>query len=288
LRSLYNLSFCLGVWDRTVETVPINLEGLELAREGGNQYWEQYFIFNLAWTNVDLGHWDAALRQAAVHGGAEPLPHRDRLLRTILPWLLVQRGEVDEARRTLETLAPLALREGLQSRSLEAWARAVVLRAEGREGEALDAAEEILARRPLHGGRHSYVKLAFVEAVEAAFALDDLDRVAELLREWEEHSAERRTPFVEAQELQFAARLAARRGEPEAVGPSLVRATQIFRELSMPFYVAVTLLEHGEWLAGKGCGDDAESLLAEAREIFQRLGARPWFERGVVASARRF
>jgi hypothetical protein len=30
---------------------------------------------------------------------------------------------------------------------------------------------------------------------------------------------------------------------------------------------------------GTGREDEAEPLLAEAREIFERLGARPWLER---------
>jgi predicted ATPase/DNA-binding SARP family transcriptional activator len=275
LRSLYNLSFQLGVWDSAAEQMPINLEGLELARAHGDEYYEKDFIFNLVWLAMDLGDWDAALRQAAIDEEVAPPP----ILLGPLSWLLVQRGELAEARRMLESMAPLALREGLQSRSLEAWSRAVVLRAEGRARDALDAADEILARRHVLGGRHSYVKLAFVEAVEAAFALDDLDRVKELLHEWDLRSSELRTPFVEAHEQRFAARLAAPRGEADAVEPSLLRATATFRELSMPFYVAIALLEHGEWLAEQGCGVDAEPLLAEACETFQRLKARPWLER---------
>jgi hypothetical protein len=49
-------------------------------------------------------------------------------------------------------------------------------------------------------------------------------------------------------------------------------AAEGFRELGLPFWLAVTLLEHGELT-----GD--ESFLAEAREIFERLEARPWLER---------
>jgi tetratricopeptide (TPR) repeat protein len=278
LRSLYNLSFSLGVWDRDVEARRANLEGLELARERRNQFWEHHFIFNLVSEDVILGDWDAALRRAAVsvaHGQAPGVLFGE----VALPWVLVERGKLEEARRILESMAPFAAREGPQSRSLEALARAAVRRGEGRAREALDAAEEVLARRAGLGDRHFYVKFGFVEAVEAAFALDDLDRVAELLREWDEHSAERRTPFVEAQEQLFAARLAACRGEPEPVEPSMVRAATIFRELSQPFYVAVTLLENGEWLAGHGRGGDAKPLLDEAQEIFERLRAAPWLER---------
>ena len=49
-------------------------------------------------------------------------------------------------------------------------------------------------------------------------------------------------------------------------------AAKRFRELGVPFWLAVTLLEHGELT-----GD--ESLLDEAREIFEELEARPWLER---------
>jgi predicted ATPase/DNA-binding SARP family transcriptional activator/tetratricopeptide (TPR) repeat protein len=276
LRALYNLSFEIGVGDRVVESRRINHEGLELARACADQGFEYRFISNLVEEDVWLGDWDAALRVAAEcysqHG-------RNVAVLSPLPWLFVQRGELGEARRTLEKLAPLAARDGLQPRSLEAVARAVVRRAEGRTREALAAAEEVLARRARLGGRHSWVKLAFEEAVEAAFALDDLDRVAELLDEWELRSSEQRTPYVEAHEQRFAARLAARRGEADAVEPSFLRATDIFRELSTPFYVAVALLERGEWLAEQGRGEDAEPLLVEARETFQRLKARPWLER---------
>jgi hypothetical protein len=46
-------------------------------------------------------------------------------------------------------------------------------------------------------------------------------------------------------------------------------AAERFRELGLPFWLGVKLLEHGD-LTG-----DA-SLLSEAREIFGRLEARPW------------
>ena len=50
----------------------------------------------------------------------------------------------------------------------------------------------------------------------------------------------------------------------------------------MPFYLAVTELEHAEWLAGQGRDEEAEPLLVEAHEIFERLEATPWLERLVA------
>jgi hypothetical protein len=49
--------------------------------------------------------------------------------------------------------------------------------------------------------------------------------------------------------------------------------------MGVPFWMAVTLLEYAEWLTGQGRADDATSSLTEAREIFERLEARPWLER---------
>jgi hypothetical protein len=49
-------------------------------------------------------------------------------------------------------------------------------------------------------------------------------------------------------------------------------AARLFRELEIPFSLGVTLLEHAE-LTG------SETTRAEAREIFERLGASPWLER---------
>ncbi len=37
--------------------------------------------------------------------------------------------------------------------------------------------------------------------------------------------------------------------------------------------------EHASWLASTGHDAEAEPLRAEAREIFERLGARAWLEK---------
>jgi len=50
------------------------------------------------------------------------------------------------------------------------------------------------------------------------------------------------------------------------------------------FWLAVTQLEHGEWLVGQGRPSEAEPRLAEAGEIFERLEARPWLERATAVA----
>ena len=75
------------------------------------------------------------------------------------------------------------------------------------------------------------------------------------------------------------ARLDAARGKHERVDERFRAAAALFREFGLVFHLAVTQLEHGEWLAGQSRADEAEPLLAEARETFERLQATPWLER---------
>ena len=57
----------------------------------------------------------------------------------------------------------------------------------------------------------------------------------------------------------------------------LEAAARLFRQLENPLSLAITLLEHAE-LAG------SEASLAEAREIFEQLGAKPWLQRVLEAA----
>jgi hypothetical protein len=77
----------------------------------------------------------------------------------------------------------------------------------------------------------------------------------------------------------FEALLAARAGDDERADEKFRASAEMLREISARFYLAVVLLEHGEWLVETGRPDDAEPLLGEAREIFERLGAAPWLGR---------
>jgi hypothetical protein len=77
--------------------------------------------------------------------------------------------------------------------------------------------------------------------------------------------------------------LAAARGDADAGASGFQTAAASFREYGLTFWLAVTLLEHGEWLVGQMRGDEAQPLLADAREIFGRLEAAPWLERAARA-----
>src|SRR5205823_1318565 len=123
------------------------------------------------------------------------------------------------------------------------------------------------------------VKMGLAEAVESAFGLDDLDKVRELLAIVDDLSAGDTTPFQRAQREQFGARLAAVEGHDDLVESAYKGAAGLFREIGTPFWLGQALLEHGEWLVGKGRDSEAHPMFEEAREVFGRLRAQPWLER---------
>ena len=92
-------------------------------------------------------------------------------------------------------------------------------------------------------------------------------------------------PTVHALIQRFRARLAALEGRDDDVMPSAQAAIDTFQQRQMPFWLAVTRLELGEWLMQRGKRADAEAVLAEARTAFGELGANPWIQRTDAASA---
>jgi exosome complex RNA-binding protein Rrp4 len=49
---------------------------------------------------------------------------------------------------------------------------------------------------------------------------------------------------------------------------------------------ALVDVDHAGWLVDAGRPEEARLLLDEAREVFERIGARPWLERLDAVEAR--
>jgi hypothetical protein len=150
-----------------------------------------------------------------------------------------------------------------------------VARGEGRFEDALRLGLSATEVARTSSETNQSIKLALVEAIEAALALGDRARAEELVTSIEAVPPGLRSPYLSAQALRFRARLAA---SDDLAIESFEAAAKRFRELGVVFWLAVTLLEHGE-LTG-----DA-SFLDEAREIFEQLEATPWLQRLESASA---
>lgn len=271
-RALNNLGVVLESGDRYGEALALGDRGLELAHRVGDRVWEALLVSGFVSSLVMLGRWDEALERPASLEGLAAGEIEVLGLLTPLVFVHCERGDLAGARARLEH--PL-LRdaEDLQVRTGTSIAEARILRAEGRLGEALAAAESALGARRELGITYLMVKLALVEALEAAFELGDVDRVQELLSGIDSLRPGERPPLLEAQAQRFHAKLTG-----DEAGFS--EAAALLRALSLNFYLAVTLLEHGELT-----GD--VSLRAEAREIFEDLRATPWLERVDAVAAKR-
>ena len=280
LRAYYNLADVIGQVDQAHESAELARDGLALARRVGNRYWEWSFL-GFAYPRFALGDWDDVV---AREGG---LPEEDwaqarlafgTLLTAIVP-VRVHRGQLEEAQRSAGLFAELEASADVQEQAQAHFAEATLLLAAGRNAEALRCAELSLETRHAIGISHEAVRESFVVAVDAALALDDVSRAEELLAVVDTLPPGGSSRFLQAHSARFKARLATRRADPEEADRLFMRACGLLRELAFPFYLAVTLLEHGEWLLVQDRHQDAEPLLAEARDIFERLEAKPWLHR---------
>ena len=197
------------------------------------------------------------------------------------------RGQVASIAPLLTAYAALGHSADVQERAGYRAAEAIALQAERRHAEALAAGEEALSALEVLGPGSEVVKQGFTEAVEAALALGDLAKVEALLTVVDRLRPGERPPYLHAQAARFRARLAATRDDPpERAEAGFKAAAGLLRELQMPFWLGVVLLEHTEWLAAQDRPGDAAPLLEEATAIFERLGARPWSERAARLAGR--
>jgi class 3 adenylate cyclase len=282
-RALYNLAYQMTARDDFVAALQIDREAVEHSRKRGDRVGEKMAIGHLIGDCFMLGEWTEA--------GAL-LPELDVVLsdRTNLDRvchgarLLANQGEVDAAFRILAEQEALETSDELQARAGYLVAAATVNRLAGRTEEALTASREALAPEIRLPARHVLGKYALVEGVECALLAQDLDAAADVLGEWDRLRPIDRTPFLAAHRLRLQARLASQRGDDDGFESALVESRGIFHRLSMPFYAALALLELGEWLLAQGRPGEAEPLLDEAGEIFERLQARPWLARAQSAT----
>jgi len=278
LRALNNLSVMLGSSDRHEDSVVTVQRGLDLARRVGNRDWESSFLGFTVGVLTELDRWDEALARAAE---IEELPLTSFTQSFLLIPIRIhsERGDVDRARETFERHAIVGESEAGQDVAHFALAESRLLRALGKPEEALAAADRAVDLRFELGITLYPVKFSVFEALEAAFSLQDHGKAHDLLAILDGLPPGQLTPLLRAEQARFKARLAAHDGDPAVIAADFEVAESIFRTLNMPFRLAVTRLEHADWLAGRQESAEAAPLLADARDTFQRLQALPWLER---------
>jgi predicted ATPase/class 3 adenylate cyclase len=270
-RAYINLVSRVATWDRFREALDVAGEGVELARKVGDGSAESVLGTWHAGILQALGRWDEALVEEALLDVDHPMQE------LYLSFAHLHRGEVAEVRRRLAAAEQAVDWSEVQDRAGFRALEAEVLLAEGRPREALAAAEQALADSAELGNRELAGPVS--AGLEAAFALDEESKVDELLTLLEQLPPGVLTPSLRGFGARFGARRAALKGEVDTAQAGFLAAAEVFRSIETPFELAVVQLEHGEWLMGAGRRDEAQPLLDEAREIFERLRATPWLER---------
>ena len=284
LRAYNNLGSLLSYRDRNEEALQSVEPYLALARRVGDRPWEWGAWGGSIDLLTQLGRWDEALARAedmqAAMSDAGATRAVERIELMPVPLIHVHRGELDQARSVLDLLLT-AFRDSddTQVRAIADSVTGIVREAEGDHASAVDAAQRSFSARTKLGFSHPAARNGFIVGIAAAFALGDLTAVRRYLSVVEEAGPGEAPPAIHAQRARFNARLAELEGRPEAAESGLKEAAGTFREIGMPFWLAVVLLELGELLQSSGRGSEAEPLLFEAREIFGQLQARPWLER---------
>jgi tetratricopeptide (TPR) repeat protein len=279
--ALGNLSDAFFNGDRYAEALEALAEGLAIARRMGLRRGELYGLSETSYALSMAGRWQEAISTY------EQIPS-DRLgvggqLASVLTGIVeifVHRGQLPDAHELFAAFAHLEGSIDVQDRSFFSAARAVLGYAEGRYAEAVEDGVAAVESAGVQGTGNQAVKQGFVWAVEAALALSDHARVEKLLSFVEGLPPGLRPPFLAAHVQRFRARMS-----DDETG--FKAAASAFREYDFPFWLAVARLEHTEWLARHGRSAEAEPLLAEAREIFDRLEATPWIERLEAVSSGR-
>ena len=278
LRAENNLTVVLETMDRFAEACEACERAIAFARRRGDRRWESNMRAGTIIEFFFLGRWDEAL---AIFEEEQPEVATDSARGELLNAARIhcERGAPDRAHAVFQDSEALRDSAASQIRAGYAGIEARLLRAEGNPADALAAAGRALAVRAELAMTDTSIKMGLVEAVEAALALPDLDRADELLGIAESLDPGEVTPFLQAQTSRLRARLDAARGLDDRIDERLRTAGGILREFDLVFYLAVTQLEHAEWLQAQRRVDEAQPLLAEAYETFARLQATPWLER---------
>jgi tetratricopeptide (TPR) repeat protein len=281
MRAYNNLAVTLDAADRIDESYTLGERAIEFARRVGDRGQEVVWLGGSVGILLLVGRWDEALARAQEASELAVTTMAQSSLLDVV-FLHCERGEREAARELLERFAAVGESDNPENRITYAVYEARVLRAEGRLEDAFKSAERALAGRDEIGVNSWGMKLGAVEALEAAIAMRDAAKAEEVLSILDGLRPGELTPLLSGVRARFRGRLAAIVGGDAEHW--FAEAETLYSELGTPFHLAVTQLEHAEWLTGRGEAGDAEPLLRQARETFERLRAKPWLERiGTIA-----
>ena len=286
VRAHFNLADLLCHRDRYREALGHYRSALALTRKIGDRSYERSTLGELAFNLARVGEWDEAVEFAeSIADDEVRSAPTDVLSLLAFGETYVERGQIAQFEKLMSWSTQLVSSDDWQARSCYLACRAGLRRGQGRDAEALaDANEAIKVAFELGGAGHQNFKDGFRVACDSALALKDLARVDELLGVVDGLGPGERPPYLRATALRFRARVADLRRDADGAEPSFIAAEEAFAQIGMPFWLAVTTLEHAEWLIANGRDVEAGPMLSAAVQTFERLKALPWLHRATQSA----
>jgi class 3 adenylate cyclase/tetratricopeptide (TPR) repeat protein len=276
VRAHFNLAAVHIEADRYAEALAEVERGLDFARERGDRGAERQLLSQKALPLARTGRWDESLAVAERLMADNPSDEDSMFVLPVVAGLLAARGDDAGVLRCGDTAAAVEGTGSEDTRACVALTRAIAAQVRGENAETVAAARAVLSQDAL---AMETIEDAYATCVAAALTLGDEALEEELIAHVDGLPPARATAFLRGQRHRLAARLAAARGRSEQADEEERAALALFREMETPFPLAQVLLDRAGRLPG-----EAAPLLAEARGIFERLGAAPWAERAAAGA----
>jgi class 3 adenylate cyclase/tetratricopeptide (TPR) repeat protein len=267
LRALNNRSVHLDYLDPEVAG-GANEAGLALARRLGLRFWMFGFTTGLGYSLFRTGDWDRAERELALGLDEDPEPaDRFALLSNLLLVRSLRGLEVGDLLDEIDAIAAASNDPSLRTQRDDAHAFAAFA-----AGRFVEAAESWLASASVDP---AYLPTARLLAAHASAAAGNVAAVRDDLVAID--ASRLRGPLVHAQRSTILGLIAALEGDPSAAVEQQREALVAWRRIGFPLDEALTSLTLVTVL-----GPDDPTIRAnalEARQILERLRARPLIER---------
>ena len=262
----------------------------ESGRQLGDRFYLPTAIANLVAALLFTGDWAEArrvLRHAVdVDGFGEDASLSSGYIATYAAILPAMCGDLAATSVEQPGLTAMRASEDPQDLAAATVVDVIVSAAHGRATDALRHARSALAHAPTLGIATEFVMFVWPLAIRLALELGDGAVVDELLALLDGYPVGHLPPLLRAERSLVRARIRAAEGDAEA-GAAMDAAIADFRALASPYHLAHALLDRADCLSAEGRPGEAEILRREARDIGERLGARPLVDRADATAATR-
>ena len=280
IRAYNNLAVLLADEDRPDEARRATEAGFELARARGHQQFTISLGFALSAILLSEGDWDGAFALAdeiPLHGQTAVATQVTGCV--FLAEAALARDDRATADTWLQKVADeVATSSDLQLQMNKTYLDGFLALSEGRYAAAIPSFEACLELM-LSQGFMDNTSFVLHHAATAALGAGDAEAAVRLSARFDDLPAARLTRRVEVARARIHGNAAAARGDEEDAARSFAVALGTARNLGQPPELGPVLVDYSRWLVDTGRPEEAAPLLAEARELWVKMGAVVWLER---------